>query len=156
MTSVEHSILMVKYSSQTMDVGYGKSNLNTHSISHTLSLSKYECLSACNTKSFTKNVFKYEQRPVALYNNTPLNDTLCFFSHSECLDGDVVCFEDFVPDMEGRLNSSQLDQLSDLLKLFFYFEDECTNSIVNDIRVISRRINTTSESELIHHYRYII
>ena len=66
----------------------------------------------------------------------------------------MICFEDFVPDMEGKLNSSQLDQLSDLLKLFFYFEDECTNSIVNDIRVISRRINTTSESELIHHYRY--
>jgi hypothetical protein len=72
----------------------------------------------------------------------------------ECLDGDVVCFEDFVPDMEGRLNSSQLDQLSDLLKLFFYFEDECTNSIVNDIRVISRRINTTISNETQRHRLY--
>ncbi|CAI8011139.1 hypothetical protein GBAR_LOCUS7246, partial [Geodia barretti] len=55
---------------------------------------------------------------------------------------------------EGRLNSSQLDQLSDLLKLFFYFEDECTNSIVNDIRVISRRINTTISNETQRHRLY--
>jgi Ca2+-binding EF-hand superfamily protein len=59
----------------------------------------------------------------------------------ECLDGNVTCFEEFVPDVDGQLNSTQLDQLSDLLKQFFYFENNHKDSILYDIRDISRIIS---------------
>lgn len=68
-------------------------------------------------------------------------DLIIFPFFSECLDGEVICFEDFVPDVEGRLNSSQLNKLSDLLKQFFYFETDLRDSIIHDIRKISAMIS---------------
>ena len=64
-----------------------------------------------------------------------INLHYCYF-FSECLDGVVTCFQDFVPDMDNRLNTSQLSQLSDLLKKFFVFENNRKDSILSDIRKI--------------------
>ena len=67
--------------------------------------------------------------------------------YSECLDGNVTCFEDFVPNVEGELNATQLNQLSHLLKQFFYFENNHKDSILSNIRDIARIISD-SEYEL--------
>jgi Ca2+-binding EF-hand superfamily protein len=55
----------------------------------------------------------------------------------ECLDGTVTCFEDFVPDMQNRLNRTQLNTLSDLVIKFFVFENNRKDNILSDIRKIS-------------------
>ena len=70
-----------------------------------------------------------------------INCTIAIFS--ECLDGVVTCFQDFVPDMENRLNTSQLNQLSDLLKKFFVFENNRKAGVLSDIR----KITTIGDSE---------
>ena len=67
---------------------------------------------------------------------------------SECLDGNVTCFEDYVPDVQGRLNMSQVNQLSELLKQLFFFEDNHQTSILVDIRNIEMYIShSKSQSE---------
>lgn len=73
---------------------------------------------------------------------------LCYIIFSsECLDGNVTCFDDFVPSSEGHLNDSQLAQLSNLLKQFYYFENSHKESILPDIRKISALIKE-SESHI--------
>ena len=56
--------------------------------------------------------------------------------HSECLNGNVTCFEDFVPDVQGRLNDTQLSQFISLLQQFYYFENSQEHSYIMDIRTI--------------------
>lgn len=63
--------------------------------------------------------------------------TLLFPPLSECLDGEVTCFDDFLPDFtSGRLNGSQLNQVSDWLKRFFYFQSNLRDAVIPDIRKI--------------------
>lgn len=62
--------------------------------------------------------------------------SLLFPPFSECLDGEVTCFDDFLPDMSGRLNDSQLNLVSDWLKRFFYFQSNLRDAIIPDIRKI--------------------
>lgn len=62
--------------------------------------------------------------------------TLLFPLLSECLDGEVTCFDEFLPDMSGRLNESQLNQVSDWLKRFFYFQSNLRDAVIPDIRKI--------------------
>lgn len=77
-----------------------------------------------------------------------------FFVFSECLDGEVTCFEDFVPDVNGRLNTSQLSQLSGLLKQLFYFENNRKDSILYDIRKIHKMISQ-SKSHINVRYKLV-
>ena len=55
----------------------------------------------------------------------------------------MTCFEEFVTNVDGQLNTTQLNQLSHLLKQFFYFEDNHKDSILHDIRKISRMISNS-------------
>ena len=54
--------------------------------------------------------------------------------HSECLDGEITCFEDYIPNMSGSLNESQVKLLKDELIQLFYFEYKHNDLITVDIR----------------------
>lgn len=60
--------------------------------------------------------------------------------NSECLDGNVTCFDNYVPDVEGRLNATQVNELRDLLLQLFFFEYNHQDSILVDIRKIHQYI----------------
>ena len=54
--------------------------------------------------------------------------------------GNVTCFEDFVPNIDGQLNATQIDDLKYLLLQLFLFEYTHQDSILVDIRVIHKYI----------------
>lgn len=75
-----------------------------------------------------------------------------FFHNSECLDGNVTCFEDYIPDVEGRLNATQVNELRDLLLQLFFFDYNHQDSVLVDITDIHQYITHSKFDESIHHY----
>ena len=70
------------------------------------------------------------------------------FSFSECLDGKVSCFEDYVPDNSGRLNASQLGLLKEEVMQVFYFQYNHNEHVLINIRHIHQQQDrTTSKRE---------
>lgn len=63
--------------------------------------------------------------------------------HSECLDGNVTCFEDYVPSTTGQLNKEQLLQLKDELVQLFYFQYNHEDHVLIDIRHIHQHPTTS-------------
>ena len=62
----------------------------------------------------------------------------CILNYSECLNGEVTCFEDYVPNVSGQLNSTQLAKLKTELILLFYFQENREEHILVDVRHIHR------------------
>lgn len=66
------------------------------------------------------------------------NHSCLFLSSSECLDGEVTCFEEYIPDMNDELTPEQVEQLKDELVQLFYYQYNHERHIRTDIRVIHR------------------
>lgn len=56
--------------------------------------------------------------------------------YSQCLNGNVTCFEDYVPETSGNLTSSQLQLLKSEILQAFNFQFNHDEHVLIDIRVI--------------------
>ncbi len=58
--------------------------------------------------------------------------------HSECLNGEITCFNTYTPDKNGELTEEQVEQLKDELVQLFYFQYKHNEHLMIDIRHVHK------------------
>lgn len=56
----------------------------------------------------------------------------------ECLDGEVTCYEDLVPNVDGELNATQLKLLKEIILQIYFFQFSQEEHVLIDIRHINQ------------------